>query len=209
MRHANGCPLPAGVRFFIWPKYVLSVDGIEVELSRYRAEILLFLMSRPETRFSTREIARAIYWHRNDGGAWATGDIIPTQVFHLVRSCRDAGIELRLKKPGSYQGYAFMGIGLTAAGAKEAEYRAAATAGTELPARIEPLPRDAMAKAKKAIRVARRIAKDEAAVKPPRKRRKHRAILRHPDRFGDSDGWMFPAHYERQHHRAEEKDDAD
>ena len=47
MRQANGSPLPDGVKFLIWPRYVLSVDGVEVRLSRYRAEIILFLMSKP------------------------------------------------------------------------------------------------------------------------------------------------------------------
>lgn len=100
MRQANGCPLPDGVKFFIWPRYVLSVHGIEVRLSRYRARILMFLMSRPETLFNTREIARAIYWDREDGGAWTTESIIPKQVFDLHRVCRAAGVELHLKKPG-------------------------------------------------------------------------------------------------------------
>lgn len=174
MRQANGSPLPTGVKFFIWPRYVLSVQGIEVRLSRYRARILMLLMSRPEAVFSTREIARAIYWDRDDGGAWATESIIPTQVFGLLRACRDSGVDLRLKKPGVFQGYAFMSAGLTEQGMREVESRTAA-AGEALPRRIEPLPSNELAKAEKALRVARRIARDEAAeAKPPKAKKKRR-----------------------------------
>ena len=204
MRQANGSPLPDGVRFYIWPRYLLSVHGIEVRLSRYRARILMLLMSRPEAVFSTREIARAIYWDRDDGGAWATESIIPKQVFDLHRVCRAAGVELHLKKPGVLHGYAFMGIGLTEAGAREAEYRTAA-AGNTLPRLVEPLPSNELAKAKKAMKVARRIERASRA----KKRKKERAIFRHPDTFGDSGGWVFPAYYERQHHRQGEEDEAE
>ena len=97
-----------------------------------------------------------------------------------------------------------MGIGLTEAGAREAEYRTAA-AGNTLPRLVEPLPSNELAKAKKAMKVARRIERASRA----KKRKKERAIFRHPDTFGDSGGWVFPAYYERQHHRQGEEDEAE
>lgn len=198
MRHDNECPLPTGVKFFIWPRYVLSVDGVEVRLSRYRAKILLFLMSRPEARFSTREIARAIYWDRDDGGA--TSDVVQKQVFDLLRDCRASGIDLRLKKPGAYQGYAYMGVGLVGQPIRVTD---------GLTATAEARPETA---ADMAMRVSLRIQQDADAGKPPggsRKPKTGQVIIRQPDTVEGTDGWMFTANYERQYHRRGGKDVAE
>lgn len=191
MRQANGSPLPVGVKFQIWPRYVLSVDGIEVRLSRYRAEILLLLMSRPGRLFTTREIAQAIYWDRDDGGAWSSFSVIPTQVCGVLRACRDAGIDLRLKRPGAAHGYAFVGVGLTAQSEDGA---------TAAEARLET-------SADMAVRVSRRIAQDPDAGKSPGRPRKPKtglAVIRHPG----TDGWTFPERYEREYLRQRAKDGA-
>lgn len=196
MRQANESPLPDGVKFHIWPRYVLSVDDVEVRLSRYRAEILLLLMSKPGVLFMARDVARAIYQFRNDGGALTPSDIVPTQILRLLRDCRAAGIDLRVKKPGAYQGYAFMGVGLVGQPMRGAE-NPTATA--------EARPKTA---ADMAVRVSRRIQQDADAGKPPGGSRKPKtglAVIRHPS----TDGWAFPERYERRHQRQREKGEAE
>lgn len=209
MRQANGSPLPANVKFFIWPRYVLSVNGVEVRISRYRARIFMLLISRPGHVFSTKEIGRNIYWDRDDGGALTATDIVPKQIFYLLQDCSTAGIELCLKKPGVHQGYAFMGVGLTEHGILKLENGTAAAEGSLHAKDLEKAKKAKNAKARKAIRIAQRIARHNAAQALQKQRKMSRAIIRYPDTVGNSGGWMFPANYERQHHRMGGKDGAE
>jgi DNA-binding response OmpR family regulator len=92
-------PLPAGCTFRIWPTYRLNFRGREVKLPKGEAELLLFLMSQPGRSFSVREIADAVYAHREDGGPDLPKSTIGKRIFDLRLRLRHAGIDLRVKNP--------------------------------------------------------------------------------------------------------------
>jgi hypothetical protein len=104
--------LPDGVKFYIYPKYAMAVEGVRVTLTPTQARIVLLLMANPGRRFSSHEIMSVIFDDREDGGA-GEKSYIPVHMLCIKDRCLKAGIELRLKVPGAYQGYAFMGVSLT------------------------------------------------------------------------------------------------
>ena len=105
-------PLPPGCRFYIWPRYRLEVGGRTAHLSPSQAEVLLLLLSASGRLFSALEIGETLYSQREDGGPEFAQNHVRKQIHDLVRRCRDAGIDLRLKNPLTSLGYAFMGVGV-------------------------------------------------------------------------------------------------
>lgn len=105
-------PLPAGCRFYIWPRYVLEIGGRVACLSPSQAEVFLLLLSAPGRLFSAMEIGDTLYSERENGGPEFAQNHVRKQVHDLVRRCRDAGIDLKLKNPLTNWGYAFMGVGM-------------------------------------------------------------------------------------------------
>jgi hypothetical protein len=103
-------PLPAGCRFHIWPRYLLEVGDRAVYLSPSQAEVLLLLLSVPGRIFSALEIGDTLYSERENGGPEFAQNHVRKQVHDLVKRCRDAGIDLRLKNPLTNWGYSFMGV---------------------------------------------------------------------------------------------------
>lgn len=103
-------PLPAGCRFHIWPRYVLEIGDRVAYLSPSQAEVLLLLLSAPGRLFSALEIGDTLYSERENGGPEFAQNHVRKQVHDLVRRCRDAGIDLKLKSPVTSLGYAFMGV---------------------------------------------------------------------------------------------------
>jgi hypothetical protein len=115
--------LPEGVKFYVYPRYLLVVEGIEVKLTPMQARIVLFLMSHPGRRFHSNEIMNTIFEDREDGGG-SHKSYVPSMIGGILNRCRKVGIELCLKMPGAFLGYAFMGVSLTDRGRAEASRRA-------------------------------------------------------------------------------------
>jgi hypothetical protein len=90
----------------------MVVECVKVKLTPTQARIVLLLMANPGKRFSSNEIMSVIFSDREDGGA-GEKSCVPVHISCIQNRCRNAGIELRLKMPGVFQGYAFMGVSLT------------------------------------------------------------------------------------------------
>lgn len=111
MASMNGrSPLPAGCRFHIWPRYRLEIADRGAYLSPSQAEVLLLLMSVPGRLFSALEIGETLYAERENGGPEFAQNHVRKQIHDLVRRCRDAGIDLKLKSPLTSLGYAYAGV---------------------------------------------------------------------------------------------------
>lgn len=170
--------LPEGVKFYVWPRYLLIVEGVEVKLTPTQGRIVLFLMANPGRRFQSSEIMEAIFEDRDDGGA-VSKNYVPVCMVNIQDRCNAAGVDLRLKQPGAILGYAFMGIELTSKGRSEAVRRAALPTSD---------PKSPSHPAKfKTVNVP----------KPPKG--KKGPVLRHPhiDTFDGTGGWTFPRRVER------------
>ena len=176
--HKRPWRLPDGVKFYIYPQYILVVEGVTVKLSPTQAKIILFLMANPGRRFHSDEIMEAIFEDREDGGA-TNKNYVPVCMVNIQDRCNAVGVEICLKQPGAYLGYAFMRVGLTDKGRSEAVRRAALPTSD---------PKSPSHPAKfKTVKV----------VKPPKG--KKGPVLRHPhiDTFDSTGGWTFPHRVER------------
>lgn len=174
--------LPEGVKFYILPRYILIVSGVEVKLTERQSEIVLFLMAHPMQNFSAAKIMNAINWHRKDGGPEDLS-CISVYVCSIKKRCKEAGIVLRLKMPGAHQGYAFTGIGLTRKGQAEADRLAALAADDPKPLKFT----------KRKPKAPKKIRTPKAAKAPKKKRPMYPYI----DTFEGTGGWTFPLRVER------------
>ena len=111
--------LPEGVKFYVYPRYLLIVEGVEVKLTPMQAKIVLFLMANPGRRWSSQEIASAIYSDHEDGGA-RDYNCIAVHMVNILKICHRAGVNLCMKTPGLKSGYTFVSISLTERGKADA-----------------------------------------------------------------------------------------
>lgn len=112
--------LPEGVKFYVYPRYLLVVEGVEVKLTPMQAKIVLLLMANPGRRFYSNEIMDEIFIDNEDGGG-SDKTYVPVTILCILNRCRLSGVEICLKMAGAYRGYAFTGISLTDKGRAEAD----------------------------------------------------------------------------------------
>lgn len=193
--------LPANMQFFIWPKYNLIVEGLHVRLRRSEAELLLFLMSHPGRRFSSREISSDLYRDRENGGpTWE--NTISVQITHAKAAFRAVGMVLDLKAKGQFQGYTFHEDSITLLPETRAELVRRKAELEAMPPFVLRSQAEVLSEAAsdKALRVSRKIAK--AAVKrkafPKRVEREPVDVHAFEDRFAGTSGWVFPERVEEE-----------
>jgi hypothetical protein len=186
--------LPEGVKFYVLPRYILIVSGVEVKLTERQSEIVLFLMAHPMQNFSAAAIMNAINWHREDGGPEDLS-CISVYVCSIKKRCKEAGIVLRLKMPGAHHGYAFTGIGLTRKGQAEAD-RLAAIPPDDPKSLVHPV-----SFAKPKPKAAKKIRTPKAAKAPKKKRPMYPYI----DTYEGTGGWTFPLRVERYQHDRQDR----
>lgn len=178
-----GWKLPKGVRFFIYPRHVLIVQGVPVLLTPTQGDILLLLISNAGRRFEAQEIMQEVHWHREDGGPDCS-NAVAVQMWHIRKRCAEAGVELPLKTPNNGHGYVFSTVSLNAKGRKKAKQVAASILSG-----VAALPK---ARTRGAAKMAGTVRKIQGKRKP---------LCLGPEVSDTPDsGWAVPARVERHRH---------
>lgn len=93
-------PLPAGVRLWIWPRYVIEVDGTKIPLGRVQGRMLALLIMTPNKLWTVQEIIAALYEDRDDGGPLYARKLVYWSTKRLIDKFAEHGIVLKLEIVG-------------------------------------------------------------------------------------------------------------
>lgn len=133
-------PLPAGVRLWIWPSYVVEVDGIRVKLGRLEGRLLTVLITGRNKLWTVDEIIDAMYGDREDGGPLYAQNTVYVRTNFLKDKFAKRGIALEFEVRGHTRRLARIYVSPVLLAA-EAQRRAELIDRPTLPPRSLPLPR--------------------------------------------------------------------
>lgn len=98
-------PLPPGVRFWVAtdrkhfrPRFAIEVDGVKVRLSRVHGEVMMHLLTNPNRRLSTPELAEAVYASQEDGGPQTADNATRVAVFNIRARLRRFGVVMEMER---------------------------------------------------------------------------------------------------------------
>lgn len=93
-----------GARMFVWPRYVLEVDGKRATLPRTAGAAVARMFRSPGHFIPPDELVDAVYFDDPDGGPLTARRVITVCLFHARSKLADVGAEVQgWSRTGGYR----------------------------------------------------------------------------------------------------------